>query len=711
MAAQERTPLTDEDLLSAFKADVEDAVSFIDTDISPARAQATRFYNAEPFGDEEEGRSQIVRPIVRDTVRATLPSLMRVFFGGKRVVEFTGTNELSAELADEMTESVNYVFSTQNPGFSIAWDAFKDALARKVGWIQWWWDESVEVKGRVFRGCSEEQILQIEQELEKDETMEIVDGVEVGMTEGQPMVPPQVDQMSLQVIEGRPAVPPEPIIEYTVRIVSRKKRSQVRVAAVPPEEIIISRNATSPYDCPLVGRRCLKTRGYLKSLGIPDEILDSAGGSGYTALETNPERIARHPSNSVIGASATATEDQKEIYYVDAFYRVDFDNDGISELRRVVMVGEEIYSNEYADEVQLAALCPDPEPHTWLGLSQYDNVYDLQLIGSHVTRDLLDSLKASIFPRMAYVEGQANVDDVLNTEIGAAIRMRQQGAVQPMAVPFLGQQALPILDWLDSDREMRTGLSKNSMGLDPRALQSTTQVAAAASVTASQAQPELIARIFAETGMKRMFRGIMKLLVENQKGAMSVPIHGVFRQVDPKKWDPGAELSVDTALGVGSNDSKLAVLGAVSSAQTAALQQLGLDNPLVSLKELYHTQKTILQLSGFRDVHRFWRDPAESLKEMEQQEPEPTPEQVLADAQMKIEAGKLDLNRLEMILKDDRERDKNEADAFLRATELQLKYGTQLDISALQAIIERQRNTASIEKARIAAQSRPTPGA
>jgi hypothetical protein len=679
------TKLSQDDLIAAFKADVTDAVSFIDSDISPQRAAATRFYNAEPFGDEEEGRSQIVKPVVRDTVRATLPSLMRTFFGGKRVVEFTGTNATSAEYADEMTETVNYVFTRQNPGFQIAWDAFKDALVRKVGWVKWWWDESVHIRAKVYTGATEEQLADLEAELLDGEELEIIEGE----------VAPGQGEMPIDPLTGQPA---EPAMLFKCRIISKRKCSRARVEAVPPEEIIISRDARSVGNCRLVGQRCMRTRGELAAMGISPEVIEAAGGgSGTTGLETNPERIAREINSVITGNVATATEDQQKILYIEAYYRIDADGDGISELRRICTVGDNfiVAYNEYADEVQLAAFCPDPEPHTVWGLSQADNVMDLQLINSHVVRDMLDSLKASIFPRMAYIEGQANVDDVLNTEIGAAIRMRSAGAVTPLEVPFLGQQALPILDWLDSERESRTGLSKNSIGLDPRALQSTNQVAVNASVTAAQAQVELIARIFAETGMKRVFRGIAKMLIENQKVPMQVPIGGELKQVNPTKWDVDAELAVDTGLGTGSNDAKLSALNATAASQTLALDKLGLENPLCSLQELYYTQTQILQLSGFRDVHRFWRNPADAAKTMEPKQPEPTPEQVLAEAQMKIEAGKLDVERLKVILEDDRTRDKNEAEVFLKASEIQLKYGAQLDLGALKAIITRQRSQAS----------------
>ncbi len=688
------------DLHEAFKADVEDAIAFIDSDISPARELATRFYNAEPFGDEEEGRSRYVAPVVREVVRATLPSLVRVFCGGQRVVEFIGAGETSAAIAEEMTQGVEHVFMRQNDGFSVLWAAFKDALVRKLGWIMWYWDESTVVRGRTYEDCTEEQVAELNASLGPQDTLEVLEAVQVGEQPGQPQVVVGPD--------GQPAVvqgPPVPVMAYKVQHVTRKKVGAPKVCAVPPEELIISRDATSPYDARFIGRRRHVTRGEAIAMGIDPEVVKAAAPVS-DALGFNGERNARSPSSMQNVQPLHATPDQEKILYVEAYYLVDQDGDGISERRRICTIGNDYVEvhNDYCDDVQLAALCPDPEPHTWIGLSQADNVADLQILESHVTRDLLDSLKGSIFPRIAYVEGQANVDDVLNTEIGGAIRMRAAGAVTYLETPFVGQAAFPVLEHLDGRRESRTGLSKNAMGLDPKALQSTNQVAVAATVTASQAQVELIARIFAETGLKRLFRGLAKMLIERRPKAFLIPINGQMKPINPAKWNEDAELAVDPSLGVGNTEAKLMTLKGIADAQAEAIEKLGDDNPLCGLKNLYNTQKRMLALVGYRDVSTFWTDPDVHKQTHEPPPPQPTPEQVLAEAEMRIKAGDQELKRLDLLLTDDRERDATEVDAWLRIAEMRAEHGTKLDIASVQALVDRQRNTL-MERRAVAAAS------
>jgi hypothetical protein len=697
-------PKTPVDYREAFKAEVQDAVAFIDSDIAPLREAATRFYRAELFGDEEEGRSQYVAPVVREVVKPTLASLIRIFFGGQRVVEFVGGGETSAQIADDMTQAVEHVFMRQNDGFSVAWAAFKDALIRKVGWIMWYWDESVVVRGRVFDGCSEEQVVELHQSLQKQDTLEVLSKEQVGETGPQPIIDPE----SMQPVGVQPS---QPIYgNYTVRLVTRRPLNQIRVCAVPPEEVIVCRDATSPYTARFIGRRRDITVGEALAMGISQQLIDEADGDSST-LSFNSEKSARS-QNPMQGVDPVKmTPDQKKLYYVEGYWLVDQDGDGISERRRICTLGSNFVEthNEYADEVNLAALCPDPEPHEVWGSSQAEDVADLQVIESHVNRDLYDSLKLSIFPRISYVEGQANVDDVLNTEIGGAIRMRSQGAVQYLETPFLGQMAFPVIEDLQNKRESRTGLSKNAMGLDPRALQSTTQVAAAAAVSASQSQVEMIARVFAETGMKRLFRGLAKMLIERQGKDFMVPVNGQPKPLDPSKWNENANLAVDPSLGVGNTESKVAILKQTADAQAEAIEKLGDDNPLCGLQNLYNTQRRMLALVGFRDVHTFWTNPDVHKQTHEPPTPPPTPEQVLAQAQMDIEAGKLELGRLEAVLADDRERDKMELDAWVKIAEINATHGTKLDIASIEAVVDRQRNQLMEKRAAASAASKASP--
>lgn len=676
--------MEDADLVAALHSEIIAAADFMETELSPNRIAATRYYKGEKFGDEEDGRSQVVMPVVRDTIRATLPGLMRIFFGGRRIMRFEPSARMTTEQAYDATEAVNYVLRRKNMGFRALHDAFKDALLRRSGWLAWYYDDALEVSAQVWHGLTQEELVVKEASLQPGERLDVLETV----TES------DVDE------QGQPVER----VTYRVQVSRQAPRNRYVVEAVPPDEVRYNREARCIEDARLIERVRLLPRSELVAMGYDRDLIESLPASTLD-YGARSELVARHRGASmgvqVLGGNVT--KDQELLEYHESYYRVDYDGDGISELRKICSVPGpnklEILRNEIVDDVPLAYLTPDIEPHVLEGLSQADSTMDLQNIESHVMRDVLDSLKASIFPRFGVVENQANIDDVLNTEIGGAIRMRAPGAVTPFEVPFSGEKAFPLFEKLDQIKEARTGVGRAAMGLDGKALQSTTPDAARQSMTASQSQVELIARIFAETGLTRLYRGLLRLIIRHGTEKLWIrKLNGRPLEVDPRGWDPELDVEVDSTLGSGQNDQKIGVLGAVAAAQKEALLTLGIDNPLCSLQEYYHTNVDILELSGFRDVDRYWRSPKIAMEQgIEIQEPAPSPEQILAEAQLEIEKGKAEVDALDIILKDDRERDKLDAEIVLRASEIAAKYKTEVDVAAIQALVQRQR-----------AQTRPT---
>lgn len=702
------------------RIEVSQCEQFIDQDLSIDRAKATRFYRGDDFGDEEEGRSQIVMPIVRDVIRATLPGLMKTFFGGQNVVEFSATgnspNPDAAQEAADATATVNHVILNQNDGWMTFWGVFKDALRGRTGWLTWWFDRSKSIKARTYTGVSEEQLQAYASVQEMDEDVQVLSREQVGERPGQPG--PEQPVMAPHPVTGQPTPtgqsqpgqpgPPVPVYEYTIRVISRKPKNQVCIDSVPPEEIIYSRESASidGHRRPrLIGRRRMVTQSYCVGIGIDDDFIEAHGGMD-NALSMNQERLARQPFQSAFGpGNFEGTDDQRFITLYDVYYNIDQDQDGVSELRHIIALGDncKIWSNEYADDVPLALFCPDPEPHLMVGLSQADSLMDLQLMWSHVMRDVLDSLKLSIFPRTAYVEGQANVDDVLNTEMGGAIRMRAPGMVQPFTHEFAGQRAFPLFDLFDQIQERRTGIGKASMGMDGSALQSTTAGAAEQTISASQQMVELVARIFAETGMKRTFRGVLLLLRENQDHEMQFRLNGHDYRVNPSAWSD-LDITIETGLGIGSQATKLQALTAHASDLQASFGSMGMDNPLGSLQEYYNTKKRILEIAGVRDVQRYLRDPSISMKQGKQIQSPKSPEQTVADAEIAIKGRMEDRETLKIILQDDRDRESLIADVHLRAANIEGQWGTRVNVAEIEAQMQREQTAAS---ATLAAQPAP----
>ena len=663
--------MDEEEVKSILTSELDDAIDFIDNTISPVRAMAEKYYLGEEFGNEEEGRSQVVSMDVRDTIQGILPSLMRIFTGGEHIVEFAPNGPEDTEIAKQATDYCNYIFMRDNPGFSVLYQAFKDSLMKKVGFIKFYWDVSDKVEGIYYTGLTEEalNVLNSEENVSLDEIEMIEENDEQG------------NLLS---------------VTYNVRGVRITPEGRIKIEAVPPEEFLISRNAKDLETAELVAHRRYLTLSELVEMGYDYDDVEQHVTS-ETEFDFNPESEVRNPSLSDMQVNDDPT--MRRALYIESYVKMDVDGDNRAELRKICTIGEEyeVYRNTPCDAVPFATFMCDPEPHTFFGLSVADLTADIQRIKSSVLRSTLDSLALSVHQRVAFVEGQANVDDLLNTEIGGVIRMRSPGAVQPFNMPFVGKEAYSMLEYMDLIRENRTGVSRAADGLDPSALQSSTQMAVAQTISAAQQRTELIARLFAEDGMKRLFEGIYRLVVMHQDSERMVKLRNEFVPIDPRFWTTSMDVVANVGLGRGTDMERMAMLRELLAKQEQILAQLGPVNPLVGQEQYYSTLTQLVELAGFKDTTRFFTDPA-NFNPPPPEPPKPDINEQLiqvqmADIQSEMERkmADLELQYQKMQLENDRLRDKQETELMLKVAEIEAKYGTQLDVANIRALAERDR--------------------
>ncbi|CAB4147298.1 hypothetical protein UFOVP506_20 [uncultured Caudovirales phage] len=686
---QVEEPISEKDLANIIKAEIDDAQEYIDDIISPQRALAGQYYKGEPFGNEEEGRSQAISMDVRDTVQAMMPSIMRVFFAANNVVEFAPNGPEDVENAAQATEYVNYCLTRDNNLFNECHSTFKDALIRKNGIMKVWWNNDKDITTHYFTGLDEATF----SVLQSDSTVEVKD-VEITYGEA-PMMPPEMEGMVDPM--GMPLPPPPPApATYDCTVVRTVEKGRLCVQSVPPEEFLIDRRARSIETAEFVAHRRYVTVSDLVKMGYDFDEVQDLGYETQDDFGGNEEAFDRNPQafTNITGRTDTSS---RKVLYIEGYVYVDMDGDGIAELCRVCVAGSanKVLHWEPCDFIPFVDFCPDPEPHTFFGMSMADVTMDIQLIKSNILRNTLDSLAQSIHPRTGVVEGQVNIEDVMNTEVGGIIRMRAPGMVQPFTIPFVGQQAFPMLQYMDELRENRTGISKAAAGLDANALQSSTRAAVAATISAAAQHIELICRIFAETGMKNLFRKSMQLIAKNQDAPRMVRLRNKFVPIDPRAWDANMDVIVNVAIGVGSNEEKMAFLGQVAQKQEMLMQMGG---PLADMQGYYNTLAQMMALAGYKDPTVFFNDPATMPPPPPPAPPQPTPEEMLSQVQMEAiradiqkKAAELELQREDMLRKDDRERDKLDADLMIKAAEIEAKYGTPVNTASIEAMIQRDR--------------------
>ena len=506
---------------------------------------------------------------------------------------------------------------------------------------------------------------------------------------------------------------PSPLIDCTVRR-TRQKRV-IRVAAVPPEEFLIAREARAIQTSRYVGLRTMPTVSKLLERGYDRDMVEEHASPDPEARNspTSSEARQRNPGLREGAPDGGPDISTWRVPHTEQWARFDADGDGIAELHRVYTIGQngdDIAIDELDADIPIALLSAIRLPHAAIGYAIADQTVDLQDIKTSVLRSILDSLAQSIFPRTAVVEAAVTMDDVLNNEVGAVIRMQAPGMVQPLSEPFIGTQALQIMNYLDEMRAQRTGISRQSQGLDANVLQSTTRSAVSASVEAAQDRVELIARTFAELGVKDVFKGLLRYVIRHQDKPRTVRLRNQWVSVDPRFWDAEMDVSVNVGLGRGTDEQRMQFLGMIGQKQEQVLQMLGPDNALVSIGQLRETYAEMLRIAGFKNPDRFFKvvtpEQEQMLSQQMQQNKPPDPNQLLAQvegektkAKFQTDQSQQQLDAAKQKSDDDFRRDQLDADIVLRAAEIQAKYGGQIDLQALRGLIDADREARSQQHA------------
>lgn len=646
----------DNKLKSILEAEIDDAIGYLETETTDERQKALEYYLGEPYGNEVEGKSSIVTREVAEVVDGALPQLMRVFTSADDAVVFEPVNQGDEETAEQATTYVNHIFYKDNNGFEIMHDWMKDALLQKVGVVKAYWDDKIDVTTEKYYGLTDDELAMIAQ----DEEVEIV---EQSTTTVQEAV---FDEMTGMEIS------PE-MVSHDVKVKRSVNKGKVIVENVPPEEFLISKRARTIADAPFVAHRKMVTRGELIAMGYDEDTVMSLPTGD--ALEFSPERIARYSRGEQPSDMDSDDETMQLVEYFECYIKTDYDDDDIPELRRVCYAGHEILHNEECDYIPFHSICPIPIPHKFFGHSLADRAMDLQLIKSTITRQMLDNLYLTNNYRVGAVEGQVNLDDLLTSTAGGVVRMKNPNAIVPMTVQSNAAQSFPMLQYLDEVQAKRSGVSDASQGLNPDILQNVTATAVAAMTSASQGKLELIARIFADTGVSSLFKGILQLVCKYQQKERIIRVNNKYVPFDPREWSTEYNITVNVGLGTGSKQEQLATMQMILDKQEQIITQYGLANPLVNLKQYRDTLAKFVQMAGFKDDSQFLmevtEEQAQMLAQQQAQNPQTDPNTEAAKILAQVEREKAELKAQTEMAKLQMDREQFQLESQRKELELQ----------------------------------------
>jgi len=673
---------TEFELRNIIGQEINNAMGYMGGNLSSQRKKSLEYYMGEPLGTEIDGRSQVVSTDVADTVETILPNLLKIFTSSDQTVKCEPVKAEDVALAEQATNYINYIFNKDNNGFSILYNWFKDALIEKNGIVKVYWDESEKVEQETYENLNDQEYKIL---LDNDD-------VEVVQEES------FVDEKAKQQLEEIKALAeaqgqvmediPTPKLHNCI-IKGTSSSGKVKIENIPPEEFLIQRSAKSIEDADFVAHRVLKTRSELIQMGFDRDIIENLPTQNNITF--NDERLARFSDIDESPLNDAPDESTQDIEIYECYVKCDMDGDGIAELRKVIVAGSEastILENMPCDFIPFCSLTPVPMPHRFYGRSVSELVEDVQLVKSTVMRQLLDNMYLTNNNRVAIMDGMVNLDDLLTSRPGGVVRTKQPPSqvMLPMQNQTISQQAFPLLEYLDTVRETRTGVTRYSQGLDADSLNKTA-TGVNTLMSQSQMRMELIARVFAETGIKDLFRRIFELTVKYQNKERIVELNNKFVSVSPTEWKDRYNISITVGLGAGSKDQQIVMLNNILQKQLQAFQLQGnKEYPMVTLKNIYNSLAKIIEEAGLKNVENYFVNPDEG-KELVQPSPPPPPtpiekieftriasEEKRKVAELELEARKLKAETAEAILGFE-----------TKIKEMELKYNTQLDAAKIKA--------------------------
>lgn len=591
------------------------------------------------YNDKYLNKSTFVSTDVRDAVLNMLPSLVRIFAASENVVSIVPRTQEELATAEQATNYVNYTFWQDNPGFLILYGAFKDAMTVKTGFVKWWTDDNVQTAYKRFVNCSRMQIQLLLQES------------------------PEARVVKAEQVDQQTGLFPEVVIEYTV------SKPIIKVAGVPPEEMRIDRYARSFSRSRIVGHERIVYIDELVAMGYDRDLC----ANYIQTQDIHNFTMEAQLRNEGRGMSTRIGDG---VMYGEWYVWIDKDGDGSTQLRYICTMGEDhaIVNDEPANRAKFACFSVDPISHTIVGDSIADLTLDIQRIKTNMYRGVLDSLAESINPKTVVNELMVNLDDAMNDDLGAIIRTRgdPNTAVAYSRTPFVGQDALPVIQALNEVLQRRTGLSDAAKGLDPKALQSSTMIGVDAIISGAQERIELVARVLAETGFKDLFQGLFNEICENPNPPRILRVNGSFQQFDPSTFDATMSVEVNPTLGKGTDVTRMMALTQIKNDQQTLVSQMGLNNPICGIPEMLNTVTDMLSLLNIKNVGRYFKTPdPQTLQAMQSAPKEPDPMTVAAKAQME----KVKADSAAKIGQQTLEAGKNKATAEIQQEQLVQKSG------------------------------------
>jgi len=638
-------------LVNRIARHVDDGINGEEGDVTEVRQTMFERYYGEEYGNEREGFSKYVSREVLEAIEWGLPALLRVFMGGVKAVEFRASGPEDEQQAEHETDVVNYWFYDGNDeytGFLTLYSWLKDILMYPNGYVKVTMEEKEEDDTQSYRGLSREELaaLRDSENDDDDRNVEVtIDRAYAGITS-----------------TGKTRF-------FDATVTQTKVERSIEVAPVPPDEVIIEHGHTK-LDVDSARFSCLRTqytRSELIEMGYDEDELDDVGPDDDETW--NDERVTRlfyADENPEDESGEFDLPSDETFWRHECYMRVDYDGDGISELRRVVMVGTKIFENDDIDYNPIVAASAIHVTHKHIGLSYAEIVSDLQELTSTLTRQMLDNIykqnvRRTFVNEQGMLSDNSTMDQLLdgNSEV-IEVRGNPQEVVMPEMTQPIVSEIASVMQMFTEKPQMRTGVAPQ-LTLDPSVLKESTMGAFVGAVEQASQRLELLARLFAETGLKRVFQKIHYLLRTYFEGAQRVKINKKWVAVNPSTWKKRSNMNVNVGLGFNNKQAMMTLLTTMLQ-----IQERSMPAGLADQRKIYATLEKLVEQANLGHVETYFVDPNQPGWKA----PEPKPDAQMISAQAQAESLKRDADRRDAELKHKIEQDKFERENRIEEREV-----------------------------------------
>lgn len=574
----------DKALLKSVQADIAEAEAYQQSVIEPTVRERYQIY----YADKEyyankfpilSKTSSLVSTDVADTIEWALPSLMKVFTGSDEVITVAGVTEEDDQNAEVMQSLLVYQLQRQNKFFPILYNWMKDSLITGMGIIKCYWERT--------EGWTPET-----QKLNADALRLLSKtGVEITNVQGPDMMGDfMVTWNSPYYVKNSPKIenilvseflysPDAKNLEDANFVAHRKKVTMSHLRQKEKEGIYANVDMVKPDNGP--------------TSWLSDQI-EEAIGDNYTPLHKNNQDKAR-----------------EEVTIYECYTKIDFNNDGILEDMIITIAGDVILRAEpnYMGRHPFFAISPTKDPHRiWVKRSYAELIGELQDMKVALTRQIVQNIALTNDPKMILSEESINISDYIE---GRKVIRKKPGAsmgdvAMSMPVNQLSPQTFQFLEWLEGQKENRTGITRYNQGLDASSLNKTA-TGISAILGQSAQRLELIARMYAETGISELFRFMVSLNQKFVDQETVVRLTNKQLRISPDDLNGNFDLVVNAGISIATKESTILTL---QTMLTALMQTQAAGIPIVTPQNIYNLFKKWIESAGFKNYNDYVTDPA-----------------------------------------------------------------------------------------------------